>query len=569
MSRHVKKTWFADFETTALNERGEVRVYLWAAVCGDKVDSGESVEEFIEWLKKHDDIIFFHNLRFDFSYIHYFALTHDIPCDILEKKGVIYSVKIFGAELRDTMNFFPNMSLKEVGEAYNTKYQKTAIDIVVPYDHKATEEEKAYNVNDCRVIEEAYGVYMSTLFTVLTDAGARDSAGKITKKLTNAGIAFEAFKEMSSFREMCPKTTKTEFETFRPAYKGGYVYSAPRGIVRDVHMIDCNSMYPFIYANDLMPYGSPHICSGFADCERFPFYIVEVLARYELKDGYIPIIGGGVGRYGGIEYKSSSNGELEQLTLCNVDLDLIKRFYDIELTFVAGYGFEGKPRFFKHYADTFVTMKNRYKGAKRRVCKVLLNSPYGKTAMNGLTELKTYTVDKVYDEEKKAVREVIMGHITGFEIDPDAYQFIPMAIAITAGARRLLLTTAEKIGFDRVQYMDTDSIKFTGDIPPDLDIDPDRLGAWKDEGTATLFKTIAPKKYMTAIAEGDAYKLEATCAGFNKKALSAAVRHGEVVDLTEAKRCMKVFDKGLEMSCNQSLLAKGGRAIQSVIKSIK
>ena len=48
MSRHIKKTWFADFETTALNERGEVRVYLWAAVSGDKVDSGESVEEFEE-----------------------------------------------------------------------------------------------------------------------------------------------------------------------------------------------------------------------------------------------------------------------------------------------------------------------------------------------------------------------------------------------------------------------------------------------------------------------------------------------------------------------------------------
>ena len=111
-----------------------------------------------------------------------------------------------------------------------------------------------------------------------------------------------------------------------------------------------------------------------------------------------------------------------------------------------------RPYFFKEYCDVFLAVKNANKGIKRAVAKVMLNSPYGKTAMNGLTELKTYYIDETDD--------IVKSQITGYEVNDDVFQYLPIAIQITAGARQLLLTTAEKIGFENVLYMDTDSIKF-------------------------------------------------------------------------------------------------------------
>lgn len=559
----MKKIYFADFETTQPDENKSVSVYLWCMVRGTFKTHDESIESFIDYIQTmKQSIIYFHNLKFDFSYIQYYLLKHGIKHKVLEKKGTIYQIKVFDIELRDSMNFLP-MTLKEVGENYCKKYKKTSIDYNVQKGHKATEIEIEYCYNDCYVLEEGLTNYLESMKEILLESGCVNSATKVYKKLTNAGIAYEAFKELSPFEKACPKTTKNEYDLFKHAYRGGFVYSNPKGIVRNVQMIDCNSMYPYIYSKIDMPYGYPILCESFEDMQRFKFSIFKVLIKYDLKPGYIAIIGGGFGKYGGIDYKSTSDGLFEELTTCSTDFELIKQFYDIEYKFVWGVGFQTKPEFFKKFADTFIQVKNKEKGIRRAVAKVLLNSPYGKTAMNGLQEIKNYYIDEKY--------HCVKSEVTGYEMDESTFQYLPIAIAITSGARYYLLTTAQKIGFDSILYMDTDSIKFKAK-KTGIQYDPNTLGAWKDEGLVRLFKTISPKKY---VYWGVTTKTETSliihykCAGFSQKTLTQEMKNEEPVSQKQAINLINKFSTGLELSCLQSQVVEGGRALLPILKQIK
>ena len=560
MARRKTRILYADFETTQPKDN-KTEVYLWCMVSGKDEYIGYNIASYIQQLSiMSKSIIYFHNLKFDFSFIQYYLLKNNIKHEVLEKKGTIYSVKLYDIELRDSLNFMP-MTLKEVGENYCKVHFKTSIDYEVYAPHIASQEEIDYCLEDCRVLEEGLTNYLNTLEEVLKNAGSLDAKKKVWKKLTNSGIAFESFKELSHFEKLCPKTTQSEYKMYSPAYKGGYVYSKPTGIEKNVQMIDNNSMYPHIYSTIDMPYGNPIRCDNFEECEKYKFYIVKVYLKYDLKENHIPIIGGGIGKYGGTTYKSSSNGEFEELTLCNIDLELIKDFYDYEIEFVWGRGFLTKPNFFKDYCDIFLAVKNANKGIKRSVAKVMLNSPYGKTAMNGLTEIKRYYID---------TDDIVKSEVTGYEVNEEVFQYLPMAIQITAGARRLLLTTAKKIGFEDVLYMDTDSIKFRAK-ETGITYDPNKLGEWKDEGYCKYFKTIAPKKYVYYYYDEDAkdYLIKYTCAGFNKKVLTEEMMHGLPVSSRKAISLMKKFDTGLALSCLQSKKIEGGRALIPIKKEIK
>lgn len=559
----MKKIYYADFETCkqkVIDEFGDeqvikTRVYLWAIVSGEFEKYGESIGSFIEFVKTlKNSIIYFHNLHYDFSYIHYYLIKNNIKCEVMEKNEAIYSVKFFNIELRDSMNFLP-MTLKEMGENYCHVYKKTSIDYDVDYHHRCNSVEIRYCINDCRVVEEGLGNYLSEVKNILLEAGAFETASKLEKKLTNASISFGAFRELSIYDNVCPKTTKAEYDLLKDAYKGGYVYSRPTGLETNVQMIDCNSMYPYMYATIDMPYGIGINCLSEEELSNYKFFVICIRATYSLKKGYIAIIGGGIGKFGSTIYKSESEDE-EELVLASKDFELIKKFYNIEYEFVWGIGYNTKPEFFRYYADTFIAMKNKEKGVRRNVAKFLLNTPYGKTAENGMEEIYEYSID---ENTHSVVKEVV-----GYKIDESRYQYLPIAIAITSCARYYLLTTAESIGFDKVYYMDTDSIKFS-DTPVSFKFDPNELGAWKDEGKAVLFKTIAPKKY----GYYDGEKIHFKCAGFNQKTLERDLKNEQEVSYDEAVALLNKFDKGLKLKCLQSHIVEGGRALIEVEKEIK
>jgi hypothetical protein len=114
--------------------------------------------------------------------------------------------------------------------------------------------------------------------------------------------------------------------------------------------------------------------------------------------------------------------------------------------------------------------------------------------------------------------------------------YIPVGTFITAWARHTTINAAQSV-YDRFLYADTDSLHLTGtDLPKELEIDPDKLGAWKHEGTFRKGRYLRQKSYIEDliisekeyndmldevqglyIEDGQHYHMKVTCAGMPEK----------------------------------------------------
>lgn len=163
--------------------------------------------------------------------------------------------------------------------------------------------------------------------------------------------------------------------------------------------------------------------------------------------------------------------------------------------------FKASNRLFREYVNKWVEVKNQAtidgNSGMRTIAKLMLNSLYGKFA----------TQTKVRSRKPEINKEGSISYVDLPETDRDPV-YLPVGCFITSWARFKTITTAQACG-DRFVYSDTDSVKIIGTEPPDIDIDPVRLGAWKDEGHFTRFKAIRAKTY---IAEYDG-KIEVHVAG--------------------------------------------------------
>ena len=86
--------------------------------------------------------------------------------------------------------------------------------------------------------------------------------------------------------------------------------------------------------------------------------------------------------------------------------------------------------------------------------------------------------------------------------------YCPVAIYTTAYARKRIVTEAQKL-YDRLLYIDTDSLHLLDDDISGLDVDNKRLGALKLESKFMRAKYLRPKCYIED--EGD--HLNVKCAG--------------------------------------------------------
>lgn len=567
--------YFADFETTQPNEKGEVRVYLWC-ICTKKnnVNWGRDISNFMLFIKDKRAIIYFHNLKFDSSYILNYLLKNNIEFDVCEKQGTLYSIRFWDIELRDSMNFLP-MTLKQVGETFCKSYHKLEYeDYLKPYDYKPNMYDIKYCKYDVLTLKEGLTNYLNELTQVLLENNCPKTAKKVFKKLTNASIAYEAFKEISGIESICERTTRDLYNLIKPSYSGGYVYAKGGTYkvgpdIKEILMLDENSMYPDKYANAPMPIGNHFTIEEKDIFNEDYFCIIDISIKFHIKEGYIPIIGQGFNKQGGTIYMRDSD-DFINLVITSIDFKYILRFYNCEWIFNSGIGWRTKRYVFKKYADIFMKVKAESKGPRREVAKKLLNMCYGKTAMSGVMEKKKYFINEYGS---------VSSFITEIEEDNDMLQFFQVGISICANARGDLFDKCEKVGCDNVLYTDTDSIKFICNDRKVLDkinIDDKKLGCWKVEGNPSIFKPLAPKKYIYYENE----RIHITSAGFNRKEVFRAINlpyqvneKGQVESIklneADAMHFIDKFNFGLKVLCNQSRMVEGGRLITEVEKEIK
>ena len=116
--------------------------------------------------------------------------------------------------------------------------------------------------------------------------------------------------------------------------------------------------------------------------------------------------------------------------------------------------------------------------------------------------------------------------------------YMPMAIAITSWAHKIIDDAIMEVGYENFIYCDTDSVHTFVDLPADM-VDNKELGKFKLEGTEEISKYVRQKTYIYK-QDGE---WEITCSGMPLGVKDYIVnRYGDKV--------IDVFDLGLHVDEN-------------------
>lgn len=515
----TKQFVVADFETTT--DPDDCRVWAWS-ICdlkNYKKQDGTDIDSFMRLASDplFDYTVFFHNLKFDGDFIMNWLFKNGFKyveeqdelsdktfTTLISTNGQFFTMDIMfqnrgkfknKVHIQDSLKILP-IPVKDIAKAFKLPILKGEIDYDMyrPVGYQPTNEEWLYIHKDVEIVAR----------------GLKEFFAINLKKMTLSADALFSYKKSiggaKQFKRFFPQLDYDAY--LRPSYKGGYVYvkedkkgeTLGSGLVFDV-----NSLYPSVMYNELLPYYKGEYFEGnFEPTDKYPLAIMNIDICFDLKPKHLPTIQikKGYIQFKPTDYQSTSNGEIINMTVTSVDLELIKDHYNLSyLKIIDGYKFMGRKGLFKEYIDHWTEIKIKAgkegNGAMRFIAKRMLNSLYGKfgTNPNATCKVPYLTEDGIRFN-------------TGQEKTKDPV-YLPMASFITAYARKKTITTAQKL-YDRFVYSDTDSIHITGtEIPEGIEIDDFKLGAWALESKFTRAKFLRQKCYVEEI-DGD---LSVTVAG--------------------------------------------------------
>lgn len=518
----VLREYTADFETTT--DKNDCRVWAWCIVnINDYNDVyfGNNISTFMLQLQDLATCeMYFHNLKFDSQFIMYWLLTNGFEytteeqlqplqfktlingsnqifsLDIcfksyINKKGKEIFKKI---KIKDSLKKLP-FTVDKIAKAFNLPIHKLSIDYTAKREvgHKLTSEEQQYVLNDTEIMARALDIQFK----------------QGMKKLTISSDALNSFKQTQpDFDNLFP-TLDIAIDSFcRKAYHGGWCYVNPKFQCKDIgdgQVFDVNSLYPWaLYYNDY-PVGQPIQYIGKYEVdEDFPLFIQRFSCSFKLKPNKFPIVQFKHSKFFiDTEYQIECEEPIE-MTMCNVDLDLFLENYDVDnMYYKGGYKFQKASNLFVDYINQWMAVKESSEGAIRQLAKLMLNSLYGRFAIN------PHIIEK---------KPVINNGRIEYEVSDDYNNeglYVPVGLFCTAYAREKTVRTAQKV-FDRFIYADTDSLHLIGkDIPEVIkdEVHPTHLGFWKRESEFERARFLKAKTYI----EEEQGKLNVKCAGMPDK----------------------------------------------------
>lgn len=507
----------ADFETTT--DPNDCRV--WATgICtiDEKLQFfyGNDIDYFFKFAKKYPNSSFyFHNLKFDGEFIFVWLFEHGFKhvedrklldektfTTVIADTGQFYSIQICWGYYKgkrectmiyDSLKILP-FKVEEVAEGFGLEISKLEIDYdeYRPPGHELTQDEIDYLRNDVQIMSEALQVLFAQNLT----------------KMTQAGNALFDYKQIVGKKRFDASFPPPEYDSFiRKSYKGGWTYVNPKfqnQILGEGIVLDVNSLYPYVMYEKELPIGEGIYFTGrYTDDPLYPLYVQHFSCMFELKEGYLPTLQLKNNlRFVPNEYLSSSDGEIVELWLTSVDMEIFFEHYNpYFITFHDGYMFRSTHDAFKPYIDKWMEVKiestKNDNKAMRTLAKLMLNALYGKFGTSPILCSKW----PYYKEGQIKYKNSPLSSRTPL--------YIPMASFITAWARHVTITAAQSV-YERFVYADTDSLHLIGtEIPKGLRIDGTALGAWKHESTFTKAKFVRQKCYLEEIKG----KTAITCAG--------------------------------------------------------
>lgn len=534
------KKFVGDFETCTWLDN---ETYVWAwALCeiGNEknIHVGNNIEIFFEYLKRENNpILYMHNLSFDGEFIIYYLLKHGYTHientkdrrtktfqTLISDTGQFYQITIYlsiGSKIKkitiiDSLKIIP-FKVEIIAESFGIEEKKLSLDYKKPRErgHILTKAEENYIMNDVIIVSKALNQLFNEGLTHMTQS-------------SNAMKDFKGTISNSTWTTCFPVIKKDISEEIKMAYKGGWCYLNKQYKDKDLKniiVIDSNSLYPSIMKNMYLPYGEPVYFEGQYKKECLYSLYVQMISctKFKLKENKLPTIQiKHKMEYTSNEYIEEYNdGERVCLMLTNIDLELFLNNYEVEgLRYLYGYKFKCIKGIFNEYIDKWYARKIEgvmfdNKG-KKTIAKLMLNSLSGKFASS--IEYK----NKIpYIAEDNCV------HYKTTEPREREGIYAPTSIFITAYGRKIVVETAEKIreftqnkyGYDSFVYSDTDSVHAIiseEDLKEVVEIDKLKLGAWKIETKAEEGKYIKQKCYI--LKEQD--QIKAHCSGMNKTCYS-------------------------------------------------
>lgn len=499
------KAWYvSDFETTGQNEyaiTGRTRVWLYSVTNEDGViqEDGDSIDKFMDWCSRHHGaLIYFHNLRFDGTFIMSWLLENEFPYEenllshskrgfnaLIGEMGEYYQIKINFAPNRqvtiyDSLKLIP-LAVRDIAKAFNLPLSKGIID----YDkYEITEETLSYVHNDVNIVALALRYFRDKGYT----------------RMTIGSNAYHSFKESCPiFPMLFPRLDKDFIEGWREAYRGGRSQVNPKyanKVLKNVYRFDLNSMYPSIMAHKLLPYGRPIKCDKPG---KYRFELYEIAVHFKLKKGHLPTLlkTGSLFNKSGDTYYVDSEFVID-IKISSIDLELLYRHYDVYyIEYKQIWGFKCVEGIFENWVNTMYENKSKFTGGLRLVYKLLLNSLYGKFGSKAVGINKIPYIGEDGTLEFKNTEEHEM-----------SLYYMPMAIAITSWAHKIIDDAIMTVGYDNFVYCDTDSVHSLAKLPDEM-IDNKELGKFKLEGVEEISKYVRQKTYLYK-QDGN---WEITCAG--------------------------------------------------------
>ena len=518
----------ADFETTT--NADDCRVWSWG-VCPVKevpvrseVILGLTLESFMRWCDGREIILYFHNLKWDGTFIIYYLLTHGWKwskkpsplhfCTVISKDSKFYSILLCWENgeqmiIKDSLKKLP-MSLDRIARSFKLPVTKGWIDYEAerPIGYIPTPEEEDYQANDVMILASALYLQLREGMDALT-VGA-DSLNE-----------FKRIMGVQRFNATFPILDEETDACIRKAYRGGWCFPAKRfqkEIVGPVKVYDYNSLYPSMMYDSLLPYGLPvpFIGEPIPDVIH-PIWVSSATITAKLKKDHLPCIQiKNHSVFVQTEYLETID-EPTTISFTSVDWELWNEQYDIDVySWDGGYYFTAGRDFFKTYIDKWMRVKMESTGGLREIAKLHLNSLYGKFATN--PDVTSRRPEIVEGKVKLLINEV----------EKRSPVYTAMGCFITAYARATTIRAAQD-NYENFAYADTDSLHLITDKIPDLRIHPTELNAWKHEYDADYALFWRPKAYIERRVENGESVYETHIAGL-PKSVTADVRFCDLRD---------------------------------------
>lgn len=535
----------ADFETSTQSwlerDNGWTRVWLWGLydIESDNFEYGKDLDSFMNrvLIKDHlgNPIIYFHNLKYDGSYIVWWLFSHGYTYDedlssektfrtCISDMGQWYFIEVciykyrkqkYVIRIQDSLKKIP-LPVRDIPKAFGFEQSdaKGTIDYDAyrPIGYEPTADEIFYVKEDVVIVAKGLQILEEQGFTRMTNSSDAFNSWKCS--LLSPQAREKHVKPEKNYRTHFPLLPIEVDDYIRRAYRGGWTYVNPKyagkTILKPVEVWDINSMYPDKMRNKYLPVGLPTFFKGKPNPNKYQCYIVRVMISFEIKKDHLPCIQlKNSFMFNPTDYITSSLGQEIEMVVTNVDLRLIFAQYHVKsIKYIDGYYFRKYKGYFNEHIDTQMAIKERAKGGERYVAKLRMNTVYGKTATSPRKKSKI----------PHLVDDVLKFTFSDEKIEEPEYT--ALAVFITSWARYDIISDAQN-NYDRFIYCDTDSLhmlKREDGQEPNLPIHDTHLGFYKKEHSVIKSLFLRSKTYIEQYENGD---VEIKCAG-----ASAEVKKG-------------------------------------------